>query len=485
MQGLSRAGVIRVSGKSFAVGLFWQTAEVAKNAVKEARVAARQEADRADLYCIREGFLTQWGIGWTKAGHRAGMPIAAAALAEELAGNWLGVFRTDAGWWFVAARRDAVLPDGDTLYDNEDEPRTRFEMEFGRGGWDRVFTPAEWGVGGDTTQLPDLIGASAATVRMKPVGGLVGQLIPDFTDPRTRRNATYVIAAGVLGVLGYVGWTAIKPVVFPDPLPIPPTPRPDFASCQQNPNQLGCGTITPQQAPVAPWAIEPVPSVFVATCMNSLQPISIHIPGWQFVNMSCSRAGNQKVQGGDTQAMITASVTWSRAGGTVQIANGYFDQLRRRYSQVSRSYDLNGENVTASITTGVPAKVLQGSTELFSELVWGDKSSAWPRETIKHAIWTMSQDLTIPVRLVDPPPPPQFQPGQAQATNVPPPPPPSISINYTTNVPPNAWGRELNKINAFVFESISFDNKGGSWDYKGKIYEYAPQQQIALAPAAP
>ena len=131
-------GVIMVGDVPYAAGLFWQTAENAKYVRREAQLAAKQEASSPEFFVMREGAVPQWAIGWVAQGHCNKMSVAAACLSEAMAGNWIGVFAVGNRWWFIASRRDAILPDGDVVFDDEDDCRIRYESELARGGWDRV-----------------------------------------------------------------------------------------------------------------------------------------------------------------------------------------------------------------------------------------------------------------------------------------------------------------------------------------------------------
>ncbi|MDB5477835.1 MAG: pilin accessory family protein, partial [Alphaproteobacteria bacterium] len=99
----SAAGVMQFNGKSYAVGLLWFTVQEDSN---KKLLAKRIEKTRADFTCLRQHISQQQGFGWLEKGHRRGMPAAAAMIADQLVGEWHGVFEAENGWWYVQVRSD-------------------------------------------------------------------------------------------------------------------------------------------------------------------------------------------------------------------------------------------------------------------------------------------------------------------------------------------------------------------------------------------
>lgn len=437
MSQIEKSGKINVGGRDYAVGLFWQTAEDAKNARREANLAARQEAEPADLYCVRDGFVTQWGIGWSRAGQVAGMPSAAAALAESVAGNWLGVFEIEGGgWWFVAARRDALLPDGDAFYDNEDEPRARFEKEFGRGGWDRVFTPAYWGIGGDTTELIDLLGSVGATATLKSVGGISGSIIAKLRNPDTRKSSVLVVAALVVitalvaAVLLYTDLgkkfsnNIAKKIQGEEPI---------YTEVDDAP--------TPEE--IMPWAFRLPADQWLASCYNAIDGVFFSLPGWRVSTAVCGENGGASVNYQRIDEYITISDT------TATLASLGYEQIPN-YGSNGNFLSLSGASFDATGTSASTLEDLMNHSE------------------IRPYLWNLAQEGVSGANIsINQAPIPQRTDDDSQqifAKHA------HVTLNVL-NSPPQDWMQIFGDIPGLDMSGLSFNAETGNWIYSFDIYE--------------
>ncbi|MEO0393759.1 MAG: type 4b pilus protein PilO2, partial [Pseudomonadota bacterium] len=388
MEGTEQSGVITIGEMEYAVGMFWQTAEDPKTVKREAKLAAKQEAIPADLFVMREGFVAQWAIGWTSYGHKKDMPAAAACLSEVLTGNWLAVFRVDGGWWFAASRRDAILPDGDILYDNEDEPRTRFETEFVRGGWDRVFTPEEWGMGADSTPLEEV---------------MAGQDEPklsyllDFYS-RLPKSVKIVAAASVIGValVGYIGVEVYSSIVAKES-----AEQERLAAQARAAMQERLAAEAAEKAERDRWLKSDIvdrvwektasPGQWASSCAASLDTLTVEVPGWRMRGMACSKS--------------TATVRWDRMESG-SISSAYYGL--RGIADVA--IDDTGDQMAASLR-------LEGLTER------GDQV-AWKMPEIKENFLELFQGLNSNITLTAVARPPQLDEEELLARGGPRPRPP-------------------------------------------------------------
>ena len=142
------SGVIKFYDKKYAVGLTWLTGgeDVGGDLVK-----SRAKKLEADFYCVRPTIVVQHGFGSLAKGHRSNMPAAAAQAADTLIGEWHGVFTTESGWWYVAVHADAVAPDGDILFESEEDAYNHYIEQSRRSQWPRSYAPETW-------NLPDTNG---------------------------------------------------------------------------------------------------------------------------------------------------------------------------------------------------------------------------------------------------------------------------------------------------------------------------------------
>ncbi len=116
------AGVVTVGRRQYAVGLYWENSPSGRVA-QAAREAARHPGQQADFYALRagtkDGRVPQFGLGQASAGHKAGMAVFAACLANQQPGSWAGAFRLRDGVVVVIVRDDLIVPDGDQYFVNE------------------------------------------------------------------------------------------------------------------------------------------------------------------------------------------------------------------------------------------------------------------------------------------------------------------------------------------------------------------------------
>ena len=243
-----RAGVVRINTTAMAAGLFWQAAPTAAAALREARIVAGKGQLDCDLLCLRRNGLPQFGLGWKTAGHRAGMPAIAVALANAVdLMSWLGLFAVNRQWLLVMVRKGAILPDGDQLFDNQEDARQAFDAAGARS-WDGVFVPSGWEVAGArVTGLADILNKPSRDGRLRNVSG---------------RSWWPLLATLVLGCGGAAAWLGL--------------------ASQQGP------AIADRAAPPPPppWQGMPRPMAVVVACQQAIEATRI-MPGFDIESVSC------------------------------------------------------------------------------------------------------------------------------------------------------------------------------------------------------
>lgn len=444
MQEQERSGVIMVGGIEYAVGMFWQTAEDPKGARQEAKLASKQEVNPADLFVMREGFVAQWAIGWTSLGHKKDMPAGAASLADVLTGNWLAVFNTPEGWWFVAARRDAILPDGDVFYNNEDEPRARFETEFVRGGWDRVFIPEEWGMGGDTTPLEELL-AGHEEPKLVYLNNFYVRL------PKVVKVAAVAAVVGVVGV-GYIGVEIYNSVMEDERLKAEALERQKQEILRKRREAEAeaarlAAEARRKERVARVWEKEPPPGDWMVGCAEALDRLSIVVPGWDMQDMGCSNS--------------SAAVSWKRgSGGSLASAQYGLKGI------ATPSISVTGEDMTASLR--IDGLEPRGHEE------------GWKLPVIRQNFLELFQNYDGKVTLKEVPRPPK-PPNEKNGTEPPRPRPPAqIVFSFNSSLPPQEWAGVLSKIPNLIIDraAVSVARGGTGWAYSGRVYEELSDEEI-------
>ena len=181
---------IEVDGKTYAVGLFWQPVQDDKDFIKEIKATVQGVVTNANLYCLKKGAATQYGLGSTSNGHKPGMPSGAAGIANALRdkSSALCVFRVKEGWWFITIRNNLILTEEDTVYTDETDAKEAFDSMLSIPDWGYKIAPSEWGIE-ETTEMSvsDLL-ARGQTVELKKI------------DNNLKKNII------ILSLVAFVGW---------------------------------------------------------------------------------------------------------------------------------------------------------------------------------------------------------------------------------------------------------------------------------------
>ncbi len=262
------AGVITISGIKYAAGLYWQPSPDAKVAAA-ARATAKQAGYQADFYCVRPPTkaqpVGQFGLGLASAGHKSGMPVAAACLAYQQPGSWTGGFRVPEGIWFITVRDDLVDPDGDMLFADEAEAQAHVEQEIARGGLVRIFCPPEWGVpGSESTSLPSL---------------LTGR--KDVTLTAVRANPkTLALIFGILVLLGliyagYSWWQGEQE-------------KKRVEEERQRQEEMARNKVILKTEYPRTWEKSPKPMDYLSACGAAFQKTPATVQGWQISSLECA-----------------------------------------------------------------------------------------------------------------------------------------------------------------------------------------------------
>ncbi|HIJ38507.1 MAG TPA: type 4b pilus protein PilO2 [Rhodospirillaceae bacterium] len=252
------AGVVQLGKRSFAVGLFWQTAPTVASARREGKIIAAKSELNVDLFCIRKFGLPQFGLGQKRAGHRAGMISLAVALANEVPfSSWIGAFAIARGWLLFVVRRGAIMPDGDLFFDTEAAVRNRFDGTVATGEWDKIIAPASWGLAQTQfSSLGDLLSGDCKDGRLAEVSG------------RLLRGPWL---AAPLILAGLAWWMALKPF-----------------SAQVAP-KVPEVAVLPAPAP-PPWQSQPGSATLIGACQAAVEAVGL-LPGFDIERIDCTMRG--------------------------------------------------------------------------------------------------------------------------------------------------------------------------------------------------
>ena len=282
-------GVVTIGGQKYAAGLYWQLSPDTKGVAKSARMAAAQPGYQADLYCVRDASksrsVAQFGLGISESGHKPGMPVAAACLANQQPGSWVGAFNVPEGVWFVVVREDLIDADGDFVFDDQMEAQARLEQEIARGGIIQIYAPSDWGIdASDPSSLSTLLTARR-DITLKRVDGQKRNLIAMFT-------LLLLLALAYGGYSWYQNDQAKKAAIE--------AARQEEVRRQQ---QLASGQALAQYK--RSWESAPLPDTWLESCENALHKISLTASGWKLGELVCNGTA--------------ISLQWSRVMDTIAL----------------------------------------------------------------------------------------------------------------------------------------------------------------------
>jgi len=414
-------GVARVGGRLFASGLFWQSAPNQSVAQKKAIELSKEPGIDADLFCLRKSDPVQFGLCRGQNGITSGMQSIATLLAASIPGTWIGVFRADEGWIYVSVRKDAIMPDGDAFFIDEEAAHTRLINDLSLGGWDKVFAPSAWGIADAQEQkLIDLVAG------MKGV-----PLRPTKASPLQMLFSTTILGGSI-----FLAWWLFIRVPAPEVEVAQPTLGPLGESAQMMGGLAGSG-IDLQGAGIitqTPWTAFVRASEFLPLCAEATARAQI-LPGFTLENITCSAGG--------------ATVSYTRSFGRTV----WLESLDIK-GTVARP-DANKVSVTLPYA-GKPAPMTAAETPARSAEIkplLTDITQVYPVLSFNY------QEI--------PPPPPEIGPdGKTQIIQQ----FSTIEFTSTSLVPAIEMTGTSEFRPTILIDSAQFTPGSGQWVVKGKIY---------------
>ena len=406
---------IKVGGKTYAVGLFWQPLQNQKNYLEEVKQTVQNVITSANLFCLRKGNVSQYGLGYTSKGHKSGMPSAASVIANVLRdkASALCAFKIDDGWWFVVIRNGLILSEEDTVYTEEQDVKNAYETMLNIPDWGYMIAPKEWGYENThPLQLEDLI------VKGKP------EVLKTITTPVKTKDIIILLVLVAFGFNYYLKKKAEKEALeqarlarikaeeykrlHPPPPPPPPPPAP-FETLVD---------------------IEDMAKKCAILIINS----TTVVPGWDLEHTNCS------------ETILSSS--WNRTYGNV----GWIFEAQKLgylYKDIKLSAkDIAYKNVVGTIDIPIMKRI---SVKPIIEKV-----------ELQKRLNDIFKSVNVSVTLND-----KKETVKGQNSYVKDYPYTAFSFNDTSVRLPLDWVKLLREFKA--------DNKTRQWKYNGRIYELTPE----------
>jgi Pilin accessory protein (PilO) len=431
-----KAGVLLYNGKPYAVGLLWLTAaqeETAKVLLKQ-----RIKKTGADFYALRTHISQQQGFGWLRKGHRRGMQAAAAVIADQLVGEWHGVFEADNGWWYVQVRSDTLVPNGDRFFTSEEDAYQLFQQEAQLNVWPHSYAPEKWSLTGSTVRELKLANMldDLATAPLVPtnITSMFGSLF-------VRNLALVGFIASIVIMMAVIGFTVYSGMQE-EITPMPRVPARAASNALIAPKAMANESVSPLQ--------------LIKQCGNKLSELYQPLPGWKPQVFSCNPT--------------TASMTWQQNTGTLGDAK-----------------DVGFLSWPATVKISFTNRILTALLPV------GNLPKLAPSElpTQEDALLYLEQNLqplgALQVKPVTPPTPPAPVSTDPSIPAPPPPPPPLpyLEISLTSGFGPD---RVAPLLTGAGLELLKFEwnMPQSAWQYtlKWTYQRPAPATTNVVAPAA-
>ena len=430
-------GILVYGGRNYAVGLLWLTVQedTDKSLLKQ-----RITKTRADFYCLRSHVSQQHGFGWLSKGHRRGMPAAAAMLADQLVGEWHGVFEAENGWWYVQVRSDTITPNGDRFFASEEEAYQLFQEEATKNIWPHTYAPEKWRLSGTTRELK--------------LSTVLDNLVTTTLVPATLTASFGTSAMRNLVIGGLVGVLLLMMAVVAITL----TDSPVDMSQPQNSNGQPLQPVKIAPKLIAPQVNESVsPLQLIKQCGDTLAQLYQSFPGWKANVFTCA-AGS-------------ANMTWQQSYGTLGTAK----EIGMKAWPEKTSVNYQNRIMTAKLALGNLPKLER------ADLVNQETALLYLEQNMQP-LGALDVKPVIPPEPVQPPRSAIALPNQPPPPPLPPAPPPHLKIIFTTGFGPDKVGPLLD-VPAMELTELQWMVSQASWRYTLK-WTYQKPGQVPVAPAA-
>ena len=410
--------VLKLAGRTYAVGLLWNEADDVQKVAEAARAHAARLEDQ-DLFCVRAG-VAQYGLGSRALGHSKGQASLAGHMADSRQGSWLGLFEVDGGYYLLAVRDGEILSETDQVYGDELDAKGKFEELLGHSEWGETFSPASLSFEG----AQDVEISSFLTGSRPPT-------LQDTSKVGSALKWILVIGAGALLIAGGLIYMKIQD---------------DFAYQEQlrrleeqaKANLPGRNKVEEVQVPPMPWEGRFTAATYVPACSVSMKKAVLSIPGWKPKSISCVGTGNSVMLSIERQAALGSG------GGTINWVRWALDRAGMKAASASPTGD-NGVDVSwtmeGQLDTSKPALDAPRLADARRYL------QSWLEETFTQIRWSNGDRNEF------------FE---------------TMKFRFETPYDPSRFSTILGKVDGLTIDSITLDLGRLRYVVEGAIHEQKP-----------
>ncbi|MHA1550089.1 MAG: type 4b pilus protein PilO2 [Alphaproteobacteria bacterium] len=411
--------IFTYEGKSYAVGLFWQPLQTGRQQLHFIERTARSLIGGGQFFCTKSGGAPQFGLGFSKRGHKKGQPVATLSIALALKDkpSTLAVFKVKQGWWMAVIRNNLILPEDDFLFEKEDDAKKAFEDLLSLPDWGYKIAPASWNISG-TQDMP--VGKLLDRVRSVPL-----QSLASF-------SSKYIILFAL--ILG-LGFYFTKNIFFPKTIPM----QKQTHSKKFKPKKISGKTKTGGkffnpvvqkkiEKPLVSWEKLPDFVEQATLCEKGRSYLVQVIVGWELSEVKCVKN--------------TLTALYKRKNGSLD-----FIQTAHKTFFPDAKLDILKKGDTALVTLALP----QGKTHSAPPVL--------SKSELEQRLLTFSQRTKQIIRLTSS----QKKENPLQKFKV-------VNFSFSSKIPLREWADILILFKSVRWTEIIWNASKMSWDAKGEIY---------------
>ena len=406
--------LLEVDGKKVAINLFWNTKQP-EDKVK-ALASEFEDIGNFDIYSL---FSMQRQVGFASSdeGYKGGQYIGVSLFPERMqAGTWFGAFPvdSDAGKFWVVAFRDGQVY-LDAFFTDTDAAREAFDSEARAAGWDVIYAPDAWGVGGTSdTPLTELISLSNGQ-RLKyisPIRANLGRIV-----------MTLIVILLVGGGAYYYYHTQEQARIAEEEL-----------------ERMRAEQARQAQADI-PWRTYMDPQDFFEECQAVIETYTVFAPGWNQDNFSCSFERDS----------ITVTTGWTRSGGRIAYLRSLMPDGAPQIF-----LDSTGNRVDIEIVEEIE------TTDLTNQV------APWSPQRLTRVLSERFQTMGLPINIDAVTAQVGGSRGRREEA-------PQATFNYhnltfSTSVAVDEYFRLLSDVPAVIPDSLQFDHGSSTWHIVARAY---------------
>ncbi|MHA1540879.1 MAG: type 4b pilus protein PilO2 [Alphaproteobacteria bacterium] len=412
--------VITVKNKKYAVGLFWQPLASGKQKLGFIEKTARSLIGGAQFFCIRSGGSSQFGLGFSKKGHKKNLPIATLSIASALKdkASVLAVFKVKEGWWLVVIRNNLILPEDDFLFEKEEEAQKSFNELLNLPDWGYKIAPASWQITGTKdVSLSNLLQKSRPVLLKSIAKKSIFQIL-------------FILL--FLGIGGYF----LKGIIFPKV----PVMQKSFHKKKFSPEKIKKKTKKKKsilktikqeiksKKQISSWENLLDLKEHASFCQSGLKYFGYPIPGWEMTEINCDN--------------LEIKSKYQRRGGSLD----FFKTAYRTYFNTAKIEIVNSGN-SILLSMKLP-KISKKTTKPFLK-----------KEEIENRLISFSQKTDQKIVITKE----RSVAKTPQKFSI-------VNFSFSSKIPVRDWSVILSTFGAVEWKSMQWRVQNKTWNAKGVIY---------------